>query len=128
MFAQLNIYKNMIIGGVIIVLITGLYFYIHTLKSQINNLQDLLKDNQIELANSKLQSERYKNALDSQNKEIESLKLNEKLSLAKLKKWKSLPPKIKYKTITKIREVKSDECKDIKNVLNAVKLINPNIL
>ena len=128
MFAQLNIYKNMIIGGVIIVLITGLYFYIHTLKSQINNLQDLLKDNQIELANSKLQSERYKNALDSQNKEVEALKLNEKLSLAKLKKWKSLPPKIKYKTITKIREVKSDECKDIKNVLNAVKLINPNIL
>ena len=128
MFAQLNIYKNMIIGGVIIVLITGLYFYIHTLKSQINNLQDLLKDNQIELANSKLQSERYKNALDSQNKEIESLKLNEKLSLAKLKKWKSLPPKIKYKTITKIREVKSNDCKDIKNVLNAVKLINPNIL
>ena len=128
MFTQLNIYKNMIIGGVIIVLIAGLYFYIHTLKSQINNLQDLLKDNQIELANSKLQSERYKNALDSQNKEIEALKLNEKLSLAKLKKWKSLPPKIKYKTITKIREVKSDECKDIKNVLNAVKLINPNIL
>ena len=128
MFAQLNIYKNMIIGGVIIILIAGLYFYIHTLKSQINNLQDLLKDNQIELANSKLQSERYKNALDSQNKEVEALKLNEKLSLAKLKKWKSLPPKIKYKTITKIREVKSDECKDIKNVLNAVKLINPNIL
>jgi len=128
MFAQLNIYKNMIIGGVIIILIAGLYFYIHTLKSKIQDLENSLKDNQIELANSKLQSERYKNALDSQNKEIEALKLNEKLSLAKLKKWKSLPPKIKYKTITKIREVKSNECKDIKNQLDAVRHIDYNSL
>ena len=128
MFMLFEQYKNLIVGGVTLLLVIGLYFYIHTLKSQINNLQDLLKDNQIELANSKLQGERYKNALDSQNKEIESLKLNEKLSLAKLKKWKSLPPKIKYKTITKIREVKSNDCKDIKNTINTIRNIDYNSL
>jgi len=124
MFAQLNIYKNLIIGGIIIALIIGLYFYIHTLKGQISELQSTLKDTYVELANEKLQSTRYKSALDSQNKEIEALKHNETLAIAKLKKWNSKPPEIRYKKITKIREIKSDDCKDIKNTIDSIRSID----
>jgi hypothetical protein len=128
MFAQLNVYKNLIIGGIIIALLLGLYFYIHSLKVQISDLQGTLKDTYVELANEKLQSTRYKSALDSQSKEIEALKHNEALAIAKLKKWQSRPPEVRYKTITKIREVKSDDCKDIKNALDAVRSIDYNSL
>jgi len=71
MFGYIKLYKDMIIAGVMIALLTGLYFYVHSLKSQIFNLRSELKTQQIELANNKLQSERYKNSLDKQNHEIE---------------------------------------------------------
>jgi len=128
MFTLLNTYKNMIIATVIVMLIIGLYFYIHGLKSQIDSLRSDLKDSQIELANSKLESTRYKSALDIQNKAVEALKSNMKVQMAKLDKWKTQPPKIKYKTITKIKEVKSNECKDIKTQLDAVRHIDYNSL
>jgi hypothetical protein len=126
MFAQLNVYKNLIVGGVVLLL--GLYFYIHSLKSEIVNLNNMLKDNQIELANAKLQSNRYKSAIDMQNVHIEQLELNEKLANAKLRKWKNSKPEVKYRTITKIREVKSDDCKKIKEQLDIVKHTNFNSL
>ena len=128
MFAQLNVNKNLIIGGITLVLLTGLYFYIHSLEFQISNLKSTLKDTYVELANEKLQSTRYKIALDNQNKEIDMLKHNEALKIEKLKRWQNKPPEIKYKTITKIREVKSDECKDIKNTIDAIKSIDYNSL
>jgi len=87
-----------------------------------------LNENQVALANYKLESVRYKNVVDVQNKQIQFLKVSKKKALDKLVKWKSLPPKIKYKTITKIREVKSDDCKDIKNTLDAIYSIDYNSL
>jgi hypothetical protein len=124
MFAQLNVYKNLIVGGVIIALLLGLYFYVHSLKVQITDLRSTLKDSYIELANEKLQSARYKAALDAQNKEIEDARFNESLAKSELEKWKALPPKIKYKTITKIREVKSNDCEQIKAVIDDVRHID----
>ena len=128
MFMLFEQYKNIIVGGVTLLLVIGLYFYIHTLKIQIQDLRSQLTQNQIELANYRLESERYKNAIDIQNKQIEKLKVSKNNALVKLNKWKLLPPKIKYRTITKIREVKSNDCKDIKRVLDSIKLIDPNKL
>jgi len=124
MFAQLNIYKNLIIGSIVFTLILGLYFYIHLLKLQIDNLQNTLKDSYMEAANLKLQSERYKNILDVQSKEIEDARINESLAKKKLLEWRAKPPSIKYKIITKIREVKSNDCKDIKNTIDAIRHID----
>ena len=128
MFMLFKQYKNIIVGIVILLLVIGLYFYIHTLKTQIQDLRSQLTQNQVELANYKLESERYKNAITTQNKQIEELKVSKDNALAKLNKWKALPPKIKYKTITKIREVKSNDCKDIKNTINAIRNIDYNSL
>ena len=128
MFTLFEQYKNIIVGIATLLLVIGLYFYIHTLKIQIQDLRSQLTQNQVELANYKLESERYKNAIDAQNKLIVDLKVSKDDALAKLNKWKALPPKVKYKTITKIREVKSNDCKDIKRVLDSIKLIDPNKL
>ena len=128
MFMLFERYKNLVVGGVTLLLVIGLYFYIHTLKTQIQDLRSQLSQNQVELANYKLESERYKNAIDAQNKLIEDLKVSKDDALTKLNKWKALPPKIKYKTITKIREVKSNDCKDIKNTINAIRNVDFNSL
>ena len=128
MFTLFEQYKNLIVSGVTLLLLIGLYFYIHTLKTQIQDLRSQLTQNQVELANYRLQSERYKNAIDIQNRQVNELKVSKDNALDKLSKWKALPPKIKYRTITKIREVKSNDCKDIKNTINAIRNIDYNSL
>ena len=128
MFMLFERYKNLLLPVIILFLVTGLYFYIHTLKLQIQDLKNQLGKEYVELANYKLESERYKNAIDAQNKLVVDLKVSKNNALAKLNKWKALPPKIKYKTITKIREVKSNDCKDIKNTINAIRNIDYNSL
>lgn len=124
MFALFNMYRTAITAGLIVALILGLYFYIHSLKTQILNLQSNLKDSQIELANYKLESSRLKSALTEQNQKITLLKVEKQSAVKALEEWEAKPPKIKYKTITKVREVKSDECKDIKKQLDAIRHIN----
>ena len=121
MFTQLNMYKNLILGGVVIVLLAGLYFYIHSLKVQIDTLQDNLKDSYVEAANLKLQSERYRNALDAQNKEIEEARVDKQLAIKKLSEWNAKPAEVRYKVIYKIREVKSNDCEDIKTQLDSIR-------
>jgi len=128
MLNQLKIYENFIIGGLLIVASLVIYFYVNGYKAEITRLKTELKDTQLELANTKLESERFKNKVDEQNKNIEILKASEKLQLAKLKKIQNQKPSVRYKIIEKIREVKSDECKDIQNVLDSVRHINPQLL
>jgi len=128
MFEQVKAYKEMITAIIIIIVSIVGYIYISSLKSQITTLRGDLKDSQVELANYKLESTRCKNSLENQNESIESLKANEALNLAKLKKWKEKPTNDRYKVIRKIVEVESNECKDIKNVLNAVPTIDYNSL
>jgi len=121
MFAQLKIYKNMIFAGVVLVLLAGLYFYIHSLKTQINDLKVEIQATQVKLANSQLEATRYKSALDKQNIMIENLKVSKNNALNELEKWKAKKPEVKYKVIEKIRKVKSNECKDIKNTLDDIR-------
>ncbi len=128
MIEQLTIYKNLIGGSIAAIAMLILYIYIHSLNGSIAKLQSSLKDCQVAKANQQLQSERYKNELDKQNDKIAQLEAQEALNLAKLKKWKEQPPKVRYKTITKIREVHSDKCKDVKDTLDAIKHIDPDSL
>ena len=124
MFAQLEVYRKLLVGGLIAVVVMAGYVYVHRLQTQIKKLDGRLKDSYIELANEKLQSTRYKAALDAQNKEIEGIRRNERLAKDRLAKWKALPPKIKYKTIVKIRKVKSDDCEEVKRVIDSVRSID----
>ena len=125
MFAQLDIYKNFIITGVVALVITGGVLYVNGLKRDIRSLESTLKDNQIELANEKLQSTRYESALDKQNTQIDKLKIDKSTSAETLAKWKALPAEVKYKVIYKTSEVvKSNECQDIKNRIDNIRNID----
>ena len=124
MFAQLQIYKNLILGVAVAAAIAGLYFYISGLKSDIKDLKITVLETQNKLVNEKRQSSLYKTTLEKQSKQIEQLEAHTKLAKAKLKKWKSKPPDIKYKVIYKTREIKSNDCKDIKSTIDSIRSID----
>ena len=124
MFAQLQIYKNLILGVAVAAAIAGLYFYISGLKSDIKDLKITVLETQNKLVNEKRQSSLYKTTLEKQSKQIEQLEAHTKIAKAKLKKWKSKPPDIKYKVIYKTREIKSNDCKDIKSTIDSIRSID----
>jgi len=100
------------------------YVKVKKLNEHVNSLKVEMIKKDRDFAYLKLENERLLNSTNEQNKEIELLKLNEKLNLEKLKKWKKQKPEIRYKTITKFREVKSDECETLKSTIDAVKHID----
>jgi hypothetical protein len=108
------------------ILIT-LYFINAKNESLLNVLNEankeivLLKSNNISL----------KASLNEQNKKIESNRLDYEQKLKQYEDWKKQPVEVKYQYITK--EVKSNECEDIKKSidnsidrLNAYRLHNKN--
>jgi hypothetical protein len=124
MFAQIQVYKNLILGGIILAAIAGLYFYISGLKSDIKDLKITMLETQNKLVNEKRQSSLYRTTLKNQSKQIELLKVNTKLAKTKLQKWKAQPPQVRYKVIYKNREVKSNDCKDIKSTIDSIRSID----
>jgi len=118
MIPQARIYVTAI---VVLSLLLGLYFYIHSLKEQITTLREHLYAKNMEIANLQLESERCEAAISQQNKAIEEVRTREMQAKKELQAWKNKKPEVKYKVITKIREVKSDECADIKRVINSVR-------
>jgi len=128
MLNQIKMYENFIIGGLLIVASVVIYFYINGYKSKISRLETKLTKSQLELANTKLENERYKNSIEIRNKEIKAMEVDKKAMLAEKRRWENLPPEIRYVKIPTEVKVESNECKDIKSALDAVKLINPNIL
>jgi len=123
MFAQLNVYKNLIIGGVIVALVLGLYFYVHSLKVQISGLRDDLKDSYVELAHSRLEASRYESALSKQSDKVERLRVDKAGADKKLAEWKAKPVEIRYNVIYKNGKVKSNECIDIQKAISRVRNI-----
>ena len=117
----ISTYKNIIIAVVIASVATWFYFYINDVKKERDNYKSENSVLREQIAYSKLEKERLETAIREQNNHIKQLELNEQLARSKLKKWKDKPPNIRFKTITKIREVQSNECKDIKTQLDSIK-------
>ena len=87
-------------------------------------VEDLSKDIQVlnvELVLTNTAKEALKNEIEVQNKAVEANKNEYEIKLAEYQKWKDKPAEIKYKTV--IKEVKSDECIDIKNALDELSTI-----
>jgi len=124
MFTQLNIYKNLIIGGIAIALLVGLYTYIGSLKTQIDKLEIKVGQWQVKYSNEQRQSDLLRNAVKTQNAEVTRLKHDKELADIKLSDWKAKPAVIKYKTITKVRTVRSNECPEVKSIINTVRQID----
>jgi len=100
-------------------------------KYEISNLEDEVIGLQLELSQEKTKVltlgnslEGCKTSLERQNEIIESQKIDMTDREAKLRALKSLPPKVRYEIVYKAIpsiELKSDECDDVKKVLDEIK-------
>lgn len=108
-----------ILSTLLVSILITLYFINAKNESLLNVLNEankeivLLKSNNISL----------KASLNEQNKKIESNRLDYEQKLEQYENWKKQPVEIKYQYITK--EVKSNECEDIKKSIdNSIDRLN----
>lgn len=108
-----------ILSTLLVSILITLYFINAKNKSLLNVLNEankeivLLKSNNISL----------KASLDEQNKKLEENRLNYEQKLEQYENWKNQPVEVKYQYITK--EVKSNECEDIKKSIdNSIDRLN----
>ena len=74
-----------------------------------------------ELVVSKANNVVLEGAIIDQNTAIESSRNDYEMKIAEYEEWQAKPAEIKYKTI--VKEIKSDECIDIKNALDELSTI-----
>ncbi len=113
--------KYLLLGVIVIAvfLIGGAYTYF--IKSELEKVQASYLDQGKELAIEKANSITAKATIESQNNAIESQKVEYSEKLQELEDWKNKPSEVKYKEVIKYKEVKSNECEDIKNVINSIR-------
>lgn len=114
-----NKYLLLGVAVTIVFLIGGAYTYF--IKSELKKVQAEFSEQGKELAIEKANNTVIKATIESQNKAIDSQKVELAEKLQELEDWKNQPPEIKYKEVIKYREVKSNECEDIKNVINSIR-------
>ena len=59
--------------------------------------------------------------IEKQNLLVELNKADYENNLKEYQNWKDKPPEVKYKEVIKYKEVKSNECEDIKAVINSIR-------
>lgn len=118
----------------VILIAVGWKYY--SLTSEISDLEDTvtsknLKISELEKDKMALKFERddFESALDSVNKEIERMAVNEEKALSELEEWKNKPPEVKYKTIyrdipQKVEVYKKGDCKDGLELNRAISEMN----
>ena len=113
--------KYLLLGVIVIAvfLIGGAYTYF--IKSELEKVQAEFSEQGKELAIEKANNTVIKATIESQNKAIDSQKVELAEKLQELEDWKNQPPEVKYKEVIKYREVKSNECEDIKNIINIIR-------
>lgn len=119
---------QMILGGVILIIVMAISAYILTLKKDISNLTHERDGLNVAIANYRLENVNLKNSIEKQNNAIKELKASREKALMQIAEWHKQAPEIKYKVIEKIREVKSNECYELKDISDAIRNINYNDL
>ena len=103
----------------IVFLIGGAYSYF--IKSELEKVQAEHSEQSKELAIEKANNVTAKATIKSQNDAIENQKVELSEKLQELQEWKNQPPETRYKEVIKYKEVKSNECEDIKNIINSIR-------
>jgi len=124
MIPTLPVSKEMIAAIVMTIFVISFYIYIGGLKDDIAALEKEVSTLKTDVAYKTLEKTRLENAIEKQNEYVEQLEANKELAMAKLKKWQKQKPTIKYRKITEVREVKSNECKQIKDSINNIRNIS----
>ena len=109
---------------IIVVLSTLLVSLVITIYFLNMNRESLIKDltdKQIELSNEQANNITLSSKLKDQNQKIAEQTNNYEAKLKEFQAWKDKPAEIKYKEIIKYQEIKSNECKDIKSIINDIR-------
>lgn len=121
----MNAFIDKFYFAIIIVLSTLLLSFlvtIYILNNSNENLTNQLNDRNNLLALAESNNINLKSSINEQNQAIEKNKTDYEAKLKEFEEWKNKPVEVKYQYITK--EVKSNECKDIKDSINRVRGIN----
>ena len=114
--------KLVLLGvGIVITLAIGLGFMLKLQSNKIEELGQTIQSLSAELVVANANKVTLEAAIKSQNTVIELNKNDYETKFAEYEEWQAKPAEIKYKTI--VKEIKSDECVDIKNALDELSTI-----
>lgn len=119
-----TVYKDKLIllgVGIVITLVIGLWFMLKLQSNKIEELGQTIQSLSAELVVANANKVTLEAAIKSQNVVIESNRNDYEAKVAKYEEWQAKPAEVKYKTI--VKEIKSDECIDIKNALDELSTI-----
>ena len=114
--------KLVLLGvGIVITLVIGLGFMLKLQSNKIEELSQTIQSLSAELVVANANKATLEAAIKSQNVVIELNRNDYEAKVAEYEEWQAKPAEIKYKTI--VKEIKSDECVDIKNALDELSTI-----
>lgn len=114
--------KVMLLGvGIVITLVIGLGFVLKLQSNKIEELGQTIQSLRAELVVANANKATLEAAIKSQNVVIELNRNDYEAKVAKYEAWQAKPAEVKYKTI--VKEIKSDDCIDIKNALDELSTI-----
>ena len=119
-----TVYKDKLILlgiGIVITLVIGLGFMLKLQSNKIEELGQTIQLLSAELVVANANKATLEAAIKSQNAVIELNRNDYEAKVAEYEEWQAKPAEIKYKTI--VKEIKSDECIDIKNALDELSTI-----
>lgn len=111
----------LIFGTIAISLLIFCGIYIYMQNHSIDNLQTELQLKAAEIAVKDANNINLTSTIKSQNEKIEQIENNYVKKNKEFEIWKNKPAEIKYKEVIKNVEVKSNECKDIKTIINDIR-------
>ena len=120
----MTLYKDKLIllgVGIVITLAIGLGFMLKLQSNKIEELGQTIQSLSAELVVANANKATLEAAIKSQNTVIELNRNDYEAKVAEYEEWQAKPAEIKYKTI--VKEIKSDECIDIKNALDELSTI-----
>ena len=120
----MTIYKDkvqLLVVGIVVTLVLGLGFMLKLQSNKIEELGQTIQSLSAELVVANANKATLEAAIKSQNTVIELNRNDYEAKVAEYEEWQAKPAEIKYKTI--VKEIKSDECIDIKNALDELSTI-----
>ena len=120
----MTLYKDKLVllgAGIVITLAIGLGFMLKLQSNKIEELGQTIQSLSAELVVANANKATLEAAIKSQNVVIELNRNDYEAKVAEYEEWLDKPAEIKYKTI--VKEIKSDECVDIKNALDELSTI-----
>ncbi len=104
--------------------ILALIVYIKIINTEKDNINIKLEKVNAALVLEKANNTTYRSILAKQNSDIENLRIDYENNLKDFDNYKKQDFEVKYKELEKYKEVKSNECKDIKNLIDHIRTIS----